>query len=231
MSSRLADGRLIASSGDSLGDSWLTWDGATLAESGSAPLDYDCGEGQVDVTTGVVYSTPDDVLCRVDTADGTTSRSPEMAVVSGGVPWVRAGANEVVTVLDTMSEDGSTELVVLDGTTWEQKSSTTVPAGTYVEAAGATTVWFDTTEPRAAVLEPGAIPVPVIRDPISVSAAGTIYLATVDGASVVFVSATDGSVLGTIPAALNLTSYAAWSADDGSFARTTMDRQIEVYRF
>lgn len=63
------------------------------------------------------------------------------------------------------------------------------------------------------------------------SAAGTVFVAVIGGESVAFVSAVDGSVIGTMPAELNLSNYGAWSADDASFARVTQAGEVEIYRF
>ncbi len=223
------DGRLVAATTESVGESWRSWDGTSLEETSVVPLDLSCGEGVVDTTTGMVYSVTDDGLCRVDTADGATSPSPALALDADEV-WVRAGADEVVVRLGGDSVDGSSELVVLDGTTWEQTSSTTVPATTQVLAVG-TTAWLDDTATGTALLEPGAIPVPLIRDSMTVSDAGTVFVASIGSESLAFVSAVDGSVLGTVPAELNLSAFADWSADDAAFVRVTQAGVAEVYTF
>jgi hypothetical protein len=52
-----------------------------------------------------------------------------------------------------------------------------------------------------------------------------------DPDQVVFVSATDGSVIGTISAGWNPSFTSDWSLDDSSFVRVTLDAQAEIYQF
>ncbi len=191
----MADNRIVAATTESVGDSWRSWDGASLDELATLPLDLDCGEGRHEKSTGAIYSASGDGLCRADTSDGTTQRSPALPLASDDYLWVRSGANEVAALLDGTGEDGSSRLVVLDGGTWAEKSSTTVPFETAVLGVGST-AWLDDRATGTAVLDPGAIPVPVIRDTISVSDAGTVFLAATGGTTLVLVSAVDGSVLG-----------------------------------
>ena len=94
-----------------------------------------------------------------------------------------------------------------------------------------TTAWLDDTATGTAVLDPGAIPVPLIRDPMTASDAGTVFLAVTGGATLVLVSAVDGSVLGTIPAERNVNTFTDWSLDDTSFVSVTQAGMAEIYRF
>jgi hypothetical protein len=123
----------------------------------------------------------------------------------------------------------SLELVTLDGETLLPKNSMPVQFGENVEAVGRT-AWISNNASRTARLEPGAIPVPYMS-PMKASGAGRFFVYSNGMDDFVFVSATDGKVIGTMPAGMNPAAFAAWSIDDSWFVRLTVDKKVEVYRF
>lgn len=230
----MADNRLVAADRENrLG--WRSWDGTTLEELRTLPQDPTCADGSPDRNTGAIYSSDgmvgmSDVLCRFDTGDGSIRRTGAGVLVGAERFWVRAGSAEVV-VLHSPEPDVSLELVVLDGASLTPRSSTTVEFGETVEAVAAT-AWISntSTSPNSARLEPGGIPVPYMG-PLRPSGAGLFFVYANGSDGVTFVSATDGRLIGTMPAGMNIAAFADWSIDDSWFARLTMDRTIEVYRF
>ena len=226
------DGRLVAADRD-LRAQWRVWDGSTLAELDPLPQDLTCADGRVDRRSGAVYSSDgmvsmSDVLCRVDTTDGSISRTAEGVIVGAERFWVRADTGEVV-VLHAPDPDTSLELLTLDGATLAPKGSVPIPFTEIVRAVGRT-AWITTDTDRTARLEPGAIPVPYLS-PIVASAVGRYFVYSNGADDHVFISAVDGQVVGTMPAGMNLATFADWSSDDAWFVRLTVDRTVEVYGF
>ncbi len=226
------DGRLVAADRD-LRPQWRVWDGSTLEELSPLPQDLTCADGRVDRRSGAVYSSDgmvsmSDVLCRVDTADGSISRTAEGVIVGAERFWVRADTGEVI-VLHAPDPDVSLELLTLDGATLAPKGSMPVPFSENVRAVGRT-AWIETGTDRTARLEPGAIPVPDLSPNVT-SAAGRYFVDSNGMDDLVFISAVDGRAIGTMPAGLNLATFADWSSDDAWFVRLTIDQMVEVYRF
>jgi hypothetical protein len=62
------------------------------------------------------------------------------------------------------------------------------------------------------------------------SDSGTVFVAS-DGDDQVFVSAVDGTVIGTMSAEWNPSFTSDWSLDDSSMVRITLDGQAEIYEF
>jgi hypothetical protein len=226
----MADNRIVAES-DGPESLWLSWDGTTLAELASLPLDFTCGEGRADKTTGAVYSSDgltgmSDTLCRFDTNDGSIVRTSDGVLAGAERFWLRPGTGEVV-VLHSPNPDVELELVTLDGATLAPTSQSGVPFTEYVQEVG-DAVWLTDQATNASRIEPGAIPLPRLS-PGGVSAAATIFVATNDSNDIVLVSSTDGTVLGVMPAGMNL-AFSDWSPDDSVFARLAAADQVEVYR-
>lgn len=67
--------------------------------------------------------------------------------------------------------------------------------------------------------------------PIRASGAGRYFVYTNGMDDLVFFSAIDGRVIGTMPAGMNLAAFADWSSDDSWFVRLTVDQTVEVYEF
>lgn len=228
----MADNRLVAADRDARLQ-WRVWDGTSLAEQPSLKQDATCADGQVNRTTGAVYSTDGissmgKVICRFDTRTGTMKRTAAGLLVKPSRFWVRAATGDIV-VLHSPNPDVSDELVTLDGTTLTKTAATPVQFGDNVRAVGVT-AWISSENNRTSRLEPGAIAVPYVS-PVRASNAGTIFVHSNGMDDFVFVSATDGKVIGTMPAGMNLGPFASWSVDDGVFVRLTVDQHVEVYRF
>ena len=226
----MADGRLVSADREMNG-AWRSWDGATLEGLPNVPQDPTCADGQADKNTGAVYSSDGmvrmgDDLCRVDTSDGSTRRSSSGTLVGPERFWVRPASGEVV-VLHSPKPEESMELVTLDGATLAPKASSVVQFDENVVAVGRT-AWIS--RPRSARLEPGALPVPYLS-PVRASGAGSYFIYSNGTDDFVFLSAVDGSEIGTMPAGMNLTNFADWSIDDTWFVRLTLDRMVEIYRF
>jgi hypothetical protein len=130
-------------------------------------------------------------------------------------------------VLHSPNPETSSELITLDGESLQPKGSVAVEFTDSVQAVGLTT-WMTAQDSQASRLEPGAIPVPDIGG-VSTSSGGSIFFSD-DATVVTFVSAVDGTVIGTIPSGMSL-AFGDWSVDDSVLVRITLDRQIEVYRF
>jgi hypothetical protein len=226
----MADGRLVSADRE-MRAAWRSWDGTTLRELPRVPQDATCADGQADKNTGAVYSSDGmvgmgDDLCRVDTTDGSIVRSASGALVGAERFWVRPAAGEVV-VLHSPRPEESLELVTLDGASLRPTGATVVQFGENVEAV-ARTAWIS--RDGSARLEPGAMPAPNLS-PIRPSGAGAYFVYSNGMDDFVFVSAVDGREIGTMPAGMNLSTFADWSIDDASFVRLTLDRQAEIYRF
>lgn len=226
------DGRLVAADRD-LRAQWRAWDASTLAELDPLPQDLTCADGRVDRRSGAVYSSDgivsmSDVLCRVDTTDGSILRSAEGLLVRPERFWVRADTGEVV-VLHSPDPDTSLELLTLDGATLAPKGSMPIQFSDYVRAVGRT-VWIENNTDLTARIEPGAISVPYLGN-LTVSAAARYFVYANGMDDVVFLSAIDGQVIGTMPAGMNNPAFADWSSDDAWFVRLTVDRMVEVYAF
>lgn len=225
----MADNRVVSADRDG-SPGWRSWDGTTLAELPRVPQDVTCADGQADKNTGAVYSSDGmvgmgDTVCRVDTRDGSALRSAPGLLARPDQFWVRPGANEVV-VLHSPNPEESMELITLDGASLTRTGASVIQFGETVEAVGRT-VWInrDGTER----LEPGAIPAPDLG-PVRASGAGTYFIHSNGMDDFVIISATDGSLVGSMPAGMNLSPFADWSIDDSVFARLTMDRGMEIYR-
>lgn len=228
----MADNRLVAADRDAR-LRWRVWDGATLAEGQALAQDPTCADGQADRVNGAIYSTDGiagmgSIICRFDTTNGTMTRSADGLLVKPERFWVRPGANEVL-VLHSPNPEVSLELVTLDGRTFARKSAIAVPFGESVEAVGQT-IWIANINDRKARLEPGGIAVPYRRSPRA-SGAGTMFVHSNGGDDYVFNAASDGREIGTVPSGMNLNPFSDWSADDSVFARLTVNRMVEVYRF
>lgn len=227
----MSDNRLVAYADRESEPVWRSWDGSTLAELPSVPLDFSCYTGQADRNTGVVYASDGltgvgDDLCRVDTADGTVVRTAEGVLVDPEEFWLDPGSGGVV-VTHYPDGDGPKQLVTLDGASLTSQSAVVIEEGG-VRAVGLTT-WlspFDGPER----LEPGGFVVPPRLSP-DASDAGTVFLSANGTDDFVFVSALDGTVIGTMPAGLNPGFASDWSIDDSSFVRLTLDGQAEIYQF
>lgn len=226
----MADGRLVSAS-SGLDGAWKSWEAATLTPLPDVPLDESCGDGLVDKNTGLVYSSEGmnmgDDLCRVDTSDGSILRTPVGVLQEPDRFWVCPGSGEVL-VLHSPDGGDSKELVTLEGTSLAPTGSTmVVELMESVQAVGRS-VWIRGR--RSARLEPGAIVAPDLS-PVRASGAGSYFIHSNGMDDFVFVSATDGSEIGTMPAGLNLVNFADWSLDDSWFVRLTIERMVEVYRF
>jgi hypothetical protein len=167
-----------------------------------------------------------DDLCRVDTRDGSILRSSAGVFADPERFWVRPSSGEVV-VLHYPNPDESMELLTLDGTTLTPSGSTELSFEESVVAIGRTT-WIS--RDRSSRLEPGALPVPYLS-PIRSSSAGSYFVYSNGTDDYVFLSAVDGSEVGTMPAGMNLSQYSDWSIDDSWFVRLNLERTVEVYRF
>ncbi len=228
----MADNRLVAADRDAR-PGWRIWDGSTLRELPTLSQDLTCSDGPANRNTGAVYSSAgitgmSDVICRFDSRDGSTRRSAEGVLVGAERFWVRAGTQEIA-VLHSPNPEVSLELVILDGDTLAPKNSMPVQFGENVEAVGKT-AWISNSFSRTARLEPGAIPVEYLS-PIKTSGAGRFFVYANGMDDLVFISATDAKVVGTMPAGMNIAAFAAWSIDDSWFVRLTVDQKVEVYRF
>ena len=228
----MADNRLVAADRDAR-PGWRIWNGSTLQELPTLSQDLTCSDGPANRNTGAVYSSAgitsmSDVICRFDSRDGSTRRSAERVLVGAERFWVRAGTNEIA-VLHSPDPQVSLELVFLDGDTLAPKNTMPVQFDESVEAVGQT-AWISNTFTRKARLEPGAIPVEY-RGPIKTSGAGRFFLHANGMDDLVIISATDGKVVGTMPAGMNVAVFAAWSLDDSWFVRLTVDQKVEVYHF
>jgi hypothetical protein len=228
----MSDNRLVSADRDARLQ-WRVWDGTTLAEQLPMKQDPTCADGQVNRTTGAVYSTDGvatmgKVICRFDTRTGAMTRTAAGLLVKPERFWVRAASGEVV-VLHSPNPDVSMELVTLDGASLTKASAVPVSFGDDVLAVGKT-AWIANNNNRTARLEPGALAVPYLS-PIRASTAGTVFVHSNGMDDFVFLSATDGMVIGTMPAGMNLGPFASWSNDDAVFVRLTVDEQVEVYRF
>jgi len=227
----MADNRLVAAEA-AFDGRWLSWDGSTLAELPSVPLDLTCADGRVDKNSGAVYSSDgltsmSDTLCRVDTIDGSAIRTADGVLENAESFWVRPSTGEVV-VLHSPNPEVSLELMTLDGTNLSKTDAVVVEFTSSVREVGVA-AWITDHDTDTSTLEPGAIAVPSI-DPRHVSGAGTIFISANGSDDSVFISAIDGSVIGSIPASMNL-AFSDWSLDDSVFARPTLEKQIEVYNF
>jgi hypothetical protein len=225
----MADNRLVAAA-NAFDPQWLSWDGTTLAELRSLPLDATCGEGRADKQTGAIYSSDGltsmgETLCRFDTTDGSTIRTSDETLTSPERFWLVPSTGEV-RVLHSPDPDAGLELVTLDGTSLTPNSALFIEFTETVEDVSET-VWLTDFETNASRIEPGAIALPRLSAD-RVSGAGTIFVTTKDS-DIVFVSSTDGTVIGNIPAAMNL-AFSDWSLDDSVFARLQAEDQIEIYQ-
>lgn len=227
----MADGRIVSYADREMDPVWRSWDAASLDELPAVALDVSCYTGKADRNTGIVYASDGlvgmgDDLCRFDTADGSVTRSGDGVLVSPESFWLVPGSGGVA-VRHNPDPEGGSELVVLDGDSLAPVSSVSYEQGDAVQAVGATT-WlspFDGSDR----LEPGAIPVPRLSP--EVSDGGTVFTASNGSDDVVFVSAADGSVIGTMSAEWNQSFTSDWSIDDTSFVRVTLDGQAEIYEF
>ena len=97
----MADNRIVAES-DGAESLWLSWDGTTLAELPSLPVDFTCAEGRADKNTGAVYSSDGltsmgETLCRFDTNDGSIVRTADGVLVGElSEYWLRPSTGEVI---------------------------------------------------------------------------------------------------------------------------------------
>ncbi len=227
----MADGRLVAPDTEPE-PSWHVWSGDTLEPMGTLPLDPQCGAGDADRRAGVVYAVPirDDQLCRVDTSDGSIQRSAVGVLSNAERFWVRSSTGEVV-VEHAPSPDEAFELVTLDGGTLTAVSSIRLEFVEQLRGV-ASTAWVDNRQERSSRLEPGAVPAPDLGNVrLTASVAGTMFMTANGSEDHQFLSATDGSVIGRIPAGMN-SAFDDWSIDDRRFVRITADRTtIEVYEF
>ena len=228
----MADGRLVGYADRETDPVWRSWDTATLDELSPVPLDFTCYTGIADRTTGIVYasdgiSTMGPDLCRVDTLDGSVTRSGDGVLVDPETFWLASGTGGVA-VRHNPDPAGGQELVVLDGVTLAPVSNVSFAPGDVVQSVG-TTTWispFDGTDR----LEPGSIEVPSGLSP-EPSDGGTVFVSSNGSDDLVFVSAVDGSVIGTMSAEWNPSFTSDWSLDDSSHVRITLDGQAEIYRF
>jgi hypothetical protein len=227
----MADGRLVAYADREIDQVWRSWDTATLDELPPVPLDFSCYTGKADRSTGVVYASDGlvgmgDDLCRVDTTDGSVTRTGDGVLIGPEAFWLVPGSGGVA-VRHNTNPDGGQELVVLDGDSLAPVSSVSFEPGDVVQSVG-TTTWLSPFDGPDR-LEPGAIPVPPGVSP-EPSDGGTVF---VSGGSdnVVFVSAADGSVIGTMSAEWNPSFTSDWSLDDSSYVRITLGGQAEIYQF
>lgn len=225
----MADNRVVSADRDGT-PGWRTWDGTTLQEGARLPQDVTCADGQANRNTGAIYSTDGmvgmgDIICRLDTRDGSMVRSAPGLLARPDQFWVRSGSNEVA-VLHSPNPEESMELITLDGTTLSRTGSSIIQFGEVVEAVGAT-AWIS--RDRSQTLEPGGIPAPDLG-PVRASGAGTYFIHSNGMDDFVVVSAVDGSLVGSMPAGMNLSVFADWSIDDSVFARLTLDRGMEIYR-
>lgn len=228
----MADNRLV--SADRNADpAWRSWDGNTLAALPSLPQDVTCADGPTDKNTGAVYSSEgmvsmSDVLCRFNTTNGSILRSAEGVLVGAERFWVQPRSGEAAVVHSPNPEE-SLQLVLLDGSTLTPNSSTVIQFSESVEAVGAR-AWVTNNDARTSRLEPGAVPVPYMSS-LRASGAGSVFIYSNGTDDFVFMSALDGSEIGTMPAGMNLSPFADWSIDDSSFVRLTLDGQAEIYLF
>ena len=227
----MADNRLVSADRNAV-LAWRSWDGDTLEELPTVPQDATCADGPANKNTGAVYSSDgmtsmNDVLCRVDTNDGSILRSAPGALVGAERFWVLPGSGEVA-VLHSPNPDVSAELLILDGNSLTPNSATEVSFSDNVRTVGSTT-WVEG-DGRTSRLEPGAIPVPYLS-PVRASGAGTTFIYSNGSDDLVFISAVDGQEIGTMPAGMNLSPFSDWSLDDSAFVRLTVDLQVEIYRF
>ncbi|MEZ5225305.1 MAG: hypothetical protein R2710_01130 [Acidimicrobiales bacterium] len=227
-----ADGRLTSLLLQD-GFSWQSWEPTTFAPMAPVPADPGCADGQLDKATGAVFSTDDlgtmgDTICRVDTLSGEMAVVPDGTLVTPDEFWVRPGSDELVIV--HYPDPDAKELLVLDSATFEPRSRTELTFDQWVKAVGATT-WIQDVAASTHVLEPGSIAAPAITAPLRASGAGTMFISADGAENHVVVSATDGSVIGTFPAQMNLSNWSDWSIDDSVFARATLDDHIEIFHF
>jgi hypothetical protein len=228
----MADGRLVAFASREAEPMSLSWDGATLAELPSVPLDFSCQQGQADRNSGIVYASDGMSgmgadLCRFDTLDGSVTRSGDGVLTDPDEFWILPGSAGVM-VLHNPDPDGASELVVLDADTLAPSPSPLgLEPGDGVRAVGVTT-WISLFDGPDR-LEPGSLEVPPRLSPVA-SDSGTVFVAS-DGDDQVFVSAVDGTVIGTMSAEWNPSFTSDWSLDDSSMVRITLDGQAEIYEF
>lgn len=225
----MADNRVVSADRDGT-PGWRIWDGATLQEGARLPQDVTCAEGRANRNTGAIYSTDGmvgmgDVICRLDTRDGSMVRSAAGLLARPDQFWVRSGSNEVV-VLHSPNPEESMELITLDGTSLTRTGSSVIQFGEMVEAVGAT-AWIS--REQSQTLEPGGIAAPDLG-PVRASGTGAYFIHSNGMEDFVIVSAMDGSLVGSMPAGMNLSVFADWSIDDSVFARLTLDRGMEIYR-
>jgi hypothetical protein len=231
----MADDRLVMIDKAGLEPTWYAWDGATLESSGSVPGVLGCEDGRPDVVTGAVYSTNGltgmgDVICRFDTGDGSRVLSADGLLVDPQAFWVDSGSDQVLVLHEPNPE--AAELLTLDGSTLTKSTSMVIEFSQTVDAVGST-IWITDTDNaggRTSHLEPAGIAVPSSLDPLATSVGGTVFLTRSDTDQVVFVSATDGAVIGSIPSGLNPVQFSGWSVDDQVFMRLTQDGIVEIYR-
>ncbi len=227
----MADNRLVFYADREVEQVWRSWDAATLEEQPAVPLDPTCYAGKADRDTGVVYSSDGltgmgDDLCRVDTADGSVIRTGAGVLIDPNKFWLVPGSGGVV-VEHYPDPNGPSELVTLEGTALTAQSAVELTPGDTVRAVGLT-MWMSPYD-GPDQLEPGGIPVPPGLSPVA-SDARTVFVSS-NADVVVFVSAVDGSVIGTMPAELNPSFTSDWSIDDSSYVRLTLDGQAEIYQF
>lgn len=224
----MGDGRLVATS--ETAGLWRSWDGETLEAFPTLPLDYECRATVVDRVAGYAYSVLDDdsAVCRTDPDTGEMVRSGD-GIADIESLWVRPGSAEVL-VVHYPDPDAAPELLTLDGSDLSAASSMSLGFGDQIRAVGATT-WIDYFEPRSSKLEPGSITAPDVRDRLQASTAGTYFVSANGDNDHVYVSAIDGSIIGTTSAEWNPSLYADWSIDDSVMIRMTLDYQIERYEF
>ena len=228
----MADGRLVAYADRETDPVWRSWDTATLDELAPVALDFTCYTGIADRNTGIVYAsdgiaTMGEDLCRVDTLDGSVTRTGNGVLVDPERFWLAPGSGGVA-VRHYPDPSGGQELVILAGDTLAPVSNVSFAQGDVVESVG-TTTWVSTFDGPDR-LEPGAIPVPRSLSP-EPSDAGTVFVSSNGSDDLVFVSAADGSVIGTISAEWNPSFTSDWSLDDSAYVRITLDGQAEIYRF
>ena len=226
----MGDGRLVAASeAEGL---WRSWDGETLEAFPTVPLDYECRATVVDRVAGYAYSVLDDdsAVCRTDPDTGEMVRSGD-GIAEIESLWVRPSSAEVLVVHYPDPEpEAAAELLALDGTDLSAGSTMTLAVGDQIRAVGATT-WIDYWEPRTSKLEPGSIAAPDIRDRLQASTAGSYFVSANGDNDHVYVSAIDGSVIGTTSAEWNPSLFSDWSIDDSVMIRMTLDYEIERYEF
>lgn len=226
----MGDGRLVATSETE--GLWRSWDGETLEAFPTLPLDYECRATVVDRVAGYAYSVLDDdsAVCRTDPDTGEMLRSGD-GIADIESLWVRPSSAEVLVVhYPDPDPDAAAELLALDGTDLSTGSTMTLAGGDQIRAVGATT-WIDYFEPRASKLEPGSIAAPDIRDGLQASTAGTYFISANGDNDHVYVSAIDGSIVGTTGAEWNPSLFADWSIDDSVMIRMTRAYEIERYEF